>query len=339
MYEIAPRSFLSGLFVLVVLFLSGCNGSDRDRHEDVVSTRYIHKYGYDVSEKEWKHAEYPGRVVTKLRDGITVTASYEEGVLHGTVTRTYPHSHTLESSIVYERGVPVRKTLYTPRGIPDREEIFYSSDHKKVTRWYGSGTPLSTEEWRGDRLVSGEYYDTCNESEAHVAQGFGVRIVRNAHEQREMRETIEEGRPVLREIYYPHGVPRAVIPLQGGVVHGEKKVFAPSGEPVAYETYRCDVLHGPATYFRNGCKYLEISYEEGRKHGTERHFVDGVTLVEETEWRDGHKHGPSVLYFDDMSRVRYYYNNLAVSKEKYRELLRQEETIATMNNRAKGVDG
>ena len=78
---------------------------------------------------------------------------------------------------------------------------------------------------------------------------------------------------------------------------------------------------------------MELNYRDGRKHGIERHFVDGETVVEETEWMDGHKHGPSIVFFDGMSRTRYYYNNQAVSKERYRELSNMEENIAIMNDR------
>ena len=152
------------------------------------------------------------------------------------------------------------------------------------------------------------------------------------------KETIESGYPVLRETFHHHGIPHTVVPLSGGKINGEKRVFAPSGEPISSETYLQNVLHGAATYFQNGCRYLEVAYRSGVRHGTERHFVDGETIVEETQWYDGHKHGPSIVYFDGMSKTRWYYNNNPVTKERYRELLEQEENIAIMNDRAKRLD-
>jgi len=327
------------LFVpLLALFAVGCHNSNQGKNEQVVSERYIHKYGYDVSKEEWETATYPGQVITTLRNGITVTASYEDGMLHGATTYTYPHSHTTESLNIYERGNLVKKTSYNIRGIPFKEEVFLSPSHAKITRWYTSGTPLSVEEYHNTELLEGEYYNKNNEVMQRVAKGTGIRITRDQHEQVIAKETIESGYPVKRETFHSHGIPHTVVPLSGGKIHGEKKVFAPSGEPISSENYRHNVLHGPATYFQNGYRYLEVSYRNGFKHGIERHFVDGETIVEETEWYDGQKHGPSIVYFDGMSKTRFYYNNTPVTKERYRELLEQEENIAIMNDRAKRLD-
>jgi antitoxin component YwqK of YwqJK toxin-antitoxin module len=323
---------------LLSLCVIGCHHSDQSQDEHVVSKRYIHKYGYDVSEKEWKTASYPGQVITTLRNGITVTASYEDGLLHGPTTHTHPHSHTTESLSIYQRGNLVKKTSYNVRGIPFKEEAFFSPSHTKITRWYASGTPLSVEEYHRTELLEGEYYNKHNEVIERVSKGTGMRIVRDQHEQVIAKETIDHGFPALRETFHPHGIPHTIVPLLGGQVHGEKKVFAPSGEPISLENYSHNLLHGQATYFQNGCRYLEMTYQNGVKHGIERHFIDGETVVEETEWHEGQKHGPSIVYFDSMSKTQFYYNNMPVSKERYRELIEQEENIAIMNDRAKQLD-
>ncbi len=316
------------------LLMFGCQNSNKDQNENVVSKRYIHKYGYDVSKEEWESTGYPGQVITTLRNGVTVTSSYEDGRLHGPTTYTYPHSNTHESLNIYERGNLVKKTSYDIRGIPQKEEVFLSPSHVKLTKWFQSGTPMSVEEYHNEELLEGEYYNKRNEAEHRVIKGSGTRITRDEHENIVLREKVEGGFSVLRETFHPHGIPHTVLPLSGGLIHGEKRVFAPSGEPISVENYEHDVLHGPATYYQNGCRYLEINYNHGQKDGTERHFVDGETVVEETEWIDGQKHGPSIVFFDGMSRTRYYYNDQLVSKEKYRELSEIEENIAIMNDRA-----
>ena len=76
----------------------------------------------------------------------------------------------------------------------------------------------------------------------------------------------------------------------------------------------------------------------GLKDGVERHFIDGQTVVEETEWTEGQKHGPSVVFFDGMSRTRFYYNNRPVTKERYRELCEQAENIARSEERRVGKE-
>ncbi|MBI3211668.1 MAG: hypothetical protein HYZ47_03160 [Simkania negevensis] len=322
---------------LLSLILFGCQNSKPKQDEEIVSKRYIHKYGYDVSREEWEGAGYPGQVLTTLRNGITVVASYEDGLLHGETTHTYPHSQTIESKNTYERGHLVKKVTYDIRGIPYKEEVFLSPSHLKTTRWYKNGTPMSMEETHNQELISAEYYNTNNEIEFRVASGSGTRVIRDEHEQIVAKELIKHGYPSLRESFHPHGVPQAVTPLANGKIEGERKVYAPSGEPISIENYHNNVLEGLATYFQNGCRYLEVNYRNGLKDGKERHYVDGETIVEETEWMDGQKHGPSIIYFDGMSKTRWYYNNALVSKEKYRELCEQEENIAIMNDRAKSA--
>lgn len=326
------------VIALSALTLIGCQNSSSDQNEEVVSKRYIHKYGYDVSKEEWESTGYPGQVITTLRNGVTVTSNYEDGTLHGPTTYTFPHSHTIESLNHYERGNLVKKTTYDLRSIPQKEEVFLSPSHVKVTKWYQKGTPMSIEEYHNQELLNGEYYSERNETEHRVTKGSGVRITRDQHEQMVAKETLEGGYPSLRETFHPHGIPHTVIPLLGGQVHGEKKVFAPSGEPISVESYHHNVLDGISTYFQNGCRYLEIEYRNGQKDGVERHFIDGETVVEETQWMDGQKHGPSVVFFDGMSRTRFYYNDQAVSKERYRELCEIEENIAIMNERASQKD-
>lgn len=328
------KRFSPLLIALSGLFIFGCQNSSKDQNENVVSKRYIHKYGYDVSKEEWDATGYPGQVVTTLRNGVTVTASYEDGILSGPTTYTFPHSHTTESLNIFERGNLVKKITYDIRGIPQKEQVFLSPSHLKTTKWYQKGTPLSIEECHNSELLEGEYYNEKNETMHRVSKGAETRITRDQHENVVAKETIENGFSVLRETFHPHGMPHVIAPLSGSKIHGEKKVFAPTGEPISIESYKLDVLHGPATYYQNGCRYLEINYRDGQKDGKERHFVDGETVVEETEWMDGQKHGPSIVFFDGMSRTRYYYNNQAVSKEKYRELCDIEENIAIMNDRA-----
>jgi len=83
----------SSLFLIPLcnVLLIKCQTSNKDKNDNVVSQRYIHKYGYDVSKEEWESTGYPGQVVTTLRNGVTLTSSYENGVLHGPTTYTFPH--------------------------------------------------------------------------------------------------------------------------------------------------------------------------------------------------------------------------------------------------------
>ena len=313
----------------------GCHKSDQNNNGEIVSKRYVHKYGYDVSKQDWDLAEFPGQVITTLRNGTTLTASYEDGVLHGKTTSTYPHSQTIESLLTYEKGQLVQKTSYNIRGVPEKEETYLSPTHLRETKWYSTGVPLSVEEYHLTELLTGEYYSKNNEILCKVTKGSGERLTRDRHEKVTTKEIIENGYAIKKETFHPHGIPHTITSLSGGKMYGERKVFAPTGEPLSIEFFKNNLLEGLATYFQNGCKFLEINYQEGEKHGPERHFIDGELLVEQTEWLDNQKHGPSTVFFDGMSKTQWYFNHIKVSKEKYRELCLQTENIAIMSERAR----
>ena len=321
------------LFVsILVLGLVGC-GKDRANNQ-VVSERYIHKYGYDVPKEEWNDNNYPGQVITALRNGVTITSHYEDGRLHGTTTYTFPHSTTLESAHLYDRGQLIKKTSYNLHGAPVAEEVHLGDAHKKFTTWSASGTPLRIEEYEFGKLLEGEYFTINNRVESRVEKGEGVRTSRNEKGQLLYRDTIENGEMVLRTEYYAAGTPKAITPYAGGFVHGVRKTYAAGGEPLSIEEWNKGVKHGTFAYFQNGAKYIESQFFDGKKEGIERHFVDGDTLVEESEWHGDRRHGPSMIYLDGYNKIEWYYDNMRVSKEKYDELCDQEKHIAKLSERS-----
>ncbi|GAB4186210.1 MAG: toxin-antitoxin system YwqK family antitoxin [Simkaniaceae bacterium] len=323
-------------YLVLVAFLgliTGCRNTSRS-NEQVITQRFIHKYGYDVSKEEWENERYPGQVITTLRNGVTMTASYEEGILHGLTTYTYPYSHTIQSQYLYERGNLIKKTSFDIRGVPTQEELFLSPVYVKVTKWYAKGTPRSVEEYENGALVEGEYFSLSNETEAKVQNGFGERIERDEYGKLLCKENYENSAKILVTTYYPNGTPHMQIPYLNGKIHGERKVFAQTGEPLQIENFHNGILDGLSTYFQNGTKYLEISFVDGKRHGMERHFIDGETLVEETKWEHDFKHGPSIVYSDGFSRTQWFFNGYKVSKSKYDALTEQEKTMAAMTERA-----
>ncbi len=319
------------ILVVTAVSLVGCK-CDSDCNGQVLSERYIHKYGYDVAKGDWEENSYPGQVITTLKNGVTVNSNYEDGRLHGTCTYTYPHSQTLESAHLYDRGHLIKKTTYSLYGSPTREEIYLSPARTKITTWYASGTPLRIEEYEQGTILEGEYFNENNKVESRVTAGEGVRTVRNAAAQLVARETIEGGQIALRTEYYETGTPYAVTPFRNGKVHGTKKQYAPGGEPMAREDWLDGVPHGVFVYFQNGAKYVETPYVRGYKNGIERTFTDGEQLTQETEWIDGKRHGPTIAYLDGYNKVEWYYDNVRVTKDKYNELCEQERHIAKLNH-------
>lgn len=320
---------------LLLVGLCGCHCSKKPKKTDVVSQRYIHKYGYDVSKDEWGANHYPGQIVTTLKNGITIASTYEDGVLHGPTSYTYPHSQTLESLQVFERGNLLKKTTFDIKGIPQKEELFLAPGHIKTKYWYNTGTPMCVEERLENALIEGDYFTLQNELESKIENSVGIKTVRSEDGALLAKETIKDGVVVAIETFHSNGTPHIISSLKNGLLHGEKKVFGPTGDPIIEENYYFGMLNGLCSYYQNGYRYLESPYKDGKKEGIERQYIDGETLVEETEYHDNFKHGPSTFYTDGVSKTEWYYNDEYISKAKFEELSEREKMISIMNSRAK----
>ncbi|NBO24586.1 MAG: toxin-antitoxin system YwqK family antitoxin [Chlamydiae bacterium] len=324
------------------LLFCGCDHTSSEQsspHNEIVTQRFIHRYGYDVSKDEWESKDYPGQVITTYRNGVTMTCNYEDGLMHGQKTITYPHSQTLEVKEVFARGTLTKKTSFDIRGIPIKEEHFLGQDHIRVLYWFSNGTPRASEEYLNDQLTSAEYYTLSNETEAKIENGSGIRVLRNAKGQILSKEFVTNFELTNKETFHLNGTPEMTVHYKNGLLDGEKLLHAETGEPISREFFKEGVLHGAATYFQNGYKFLEVPYTQGMKEGIERHYIDGNVISEETEWHQNRKHGPTLIYFDGMIKTHWYYNNERVSKSKYDELLQREDEIAILNERAKNSKG
>jgi antitoxin component YwqK of YwqJK toxin-antitoxin module len=325
----APMKSKYGLATLFVgLACAGCGPSGKD--PNVVLSRYVHRYGYDVSREEWETQQHPGQVLTTLRNGQTISTSYEEGVLHGTKTQTFPHSQTIQVSEKYHKGSLVKRVTYSIRGVPQKEEVFKSPTEVLVTTWYPSGTPKTKEEFKDDVLLNGQYFNLANDIDSRVENGTGERTQRNQSGDLLSKEVFSNYTVTYLESYYPNNCPHTTTSYENGLIHGEKKVFAMSGEPLSVENYLRGEKHGPATYYQNGYKYLEVNYDRNLKDGLERHFVDGDIVIEETEYKNGLKHGSSIVFCDGSARTTWYFEDAKVPKPKYEELTLRSQAIMSM---------
>lgn len=314
------------LLGLGFLALCGCNNNNDN--DNVVSQRYIHKYGYAVSQEEWESKKYPGQVITNLSNGVTVTATYENGIKHGPTTHTYPHSQTVEYYCLYNQGNKVKEISYDPNGVPMEEWIQLSPTRYSITMWYNQGSPMMVEEFVGEELLDGQYYTTANELESRVEKGIGTRVRRNREGTLLAKETMEAGYAIKKETFYPNGAPESIAYYFHEALNGEKRTFAHTGEPLSIEEWVSGQLHGKATYFKNGNRYVEISYMNGQKNGIERHFIDGDIVSQEIVWENDLKHGISVFYADGKPELQWFYAGEAVSKRKFDELNKIDELIS-----------
>lgn len=294
----------------------------------VISTRYVHKYGYTVSKEDWEKHRYPGHVITTLRDGVTITATYENGQLNGPTTHTYPNSQTVHHYFLYNQGSLVKELTYDIIGMPTQERLQLSPQRYSLTSWYQDGTPKSIENFANEELIEGEYLTQLNEIESRVEHGTGQRISRNPQGILLAKDQIENGFVTKRETFYASGMPESYATFVNNKLSGEKKVFAETGEPVVLEEWVHGKLHGKATYFAGGVKQSEIYYLNGMKNGPEIHFVDGEKVAQEILWSRDKRQGPTKYYIDGaLAQTEWYYNGEQVSKRKYDESHQLDQLI------------
>jgi antitoxin component YwqK of YwqJK toxin-antitoxin module len=318
------------LFPAIALVLISCNDSN---NKQVISQRYVHKYGYDVSRDEWSAESYPGHVLTTLRDGKTITEPYEDGLIHGARTETYPHSQTIQTLEQYEKGNLSKRISFNVRGVPQKEELFRGENHVIITTWYPNGTPKSSEEFTDNILINAQYLNTSNETDSRIENGTGERTIRNQSGDVLSKEVFNNYLLTYIETYYPNNTPHTTTSFENNLLHGEKKEFAMTGEPICVEHYYKGLKHGLSTYYQNGYKYSEVPYAHGHKNGIERHYIDGELICEETEFHDGIKQGSSVLYCDGSAKTTWYFENQIVSRSKYEQLMDRHELIMGMQQK------
>ena len=311
------------------LLLGGCFSSDSNH--TVVSQKYIHKYGFDVSEKEWQDREQDGQIVSMLSNGVKITRSYENGLLHGTTLQTFPHSQVIEKLFVYDMGTLLKEMLYDPNGIPISEEVYEFEDRKILTLWDEKGAPISIEEYDGELLVDGKFYTPTHELEGRIENGFGERYKRDRSGNLLSRESIEDGIIAARTNFHPNGQIHSISQYHDYQLHGEQKKFTATGKPLMDLSWNHGILDGTKIVYRNGQKIAEIPYVNGQRHGTEKHFDDIQNLVAEIEWKNDKKHGESRYFTDERVEKEWFFKGGSVTEKKFETLSNREQFIADLN--------
>ena len=319
------KKFLFSLPLAVGLILAGCGDGQNNQ---VISKRYIHKYGYAVSQSEWDVNNYPGQVITSMRNGVTVTATYENGLLHGPCTHTHPHSQTVQNYYLYSFGDLKKEISYDSLGMPIQEKAQLSPHRFCVTKWYGDGSPMSTEDYAGDELLDAQYFTLNNEVESTVERGIGMRIRRDHHGVLLSKDYFDAGYLTKRDSFYPNGNSESTIHFAMNKKQGERFVYSENGNPLAMEEWVEDQLHGKSTYFNNGKKQVEVFFVNGARNGIETHFIDGDQVEQEIHWIFDRRHGPTKFYVgDNIAKTEWYYDGKLVSKKRFDELDHMDQMI------------
>ncbi|MFY7842534.1 MAG: toxin-antitoxin system YwqK family antitoxin [Rhabdochlamydiaceae bacterium] len=322
-------AFMSSL----LLVTTSCSKKQRDQ-DNIVSQKYFHKYGENVSQKEWFSEHLNGHIVTSYKNGVTVSSEYDNGVLHGITKKSHPHSQVPEKIQLFDNGELIKDTTFDSRGTAIKEISHLSANKQKVFLWYGSGVPQSEEIHENGKLIEGHYFSPKNEKESSVENGQGVRLEKNRDGLLLAKEYFSEGMITMKETFHPNGFPSDITLYQNGLIHGEKRSFNEKGEPLCVQEYMNGSLNGKTTYFKDGIRSQEIFYLHGKKNGLETHYLDGEHPSQEISWLNDKKHGASTFYANGDVSTSWFYEGEPVSAKRFKELNRIDQKLNEVNSQS-----
>lgn len=324
------RTFLA--FPILGFLITSCMQSN----DSIVSQRYIHKYGFEVTQDDWKAREKEGQIVSVLKNGITVTQSYENGQLHGKSSFTFPYSSIVQKVKVYDYGTLLKEITHDESGIPQREDVYEFDNRHIITLWDKNGVPMSIEEYDNDQLIEGSYYNPKNELEATIEGGKGERVRRDRNGLLLARETFDDGMLTHRITYYGNGEVHTRASFQNYLLNGSLVKYTEQGNLYLQEDWKEGILDGiKVTYRQNGQKIAEIPYESGKKQGIERRYDSDGQLASEVSWNQDIKHGCETNYVNGNAKNYWYFQGKKVTHDRFQTLEDREvalNSIYQMNN-------
>lgn len=296
--------FFSCLILLTAL--ASCQFS-RDQNDEVVCET-VHRYGVPLEPEDWSERGQNGQVVSMRKDDVTVTRSYENGVLHGECTYSFPHRDIVQTKEVYHRGALMEEVEHYPSGLPFKQIAHQSPQRQTTMVWYETGLPQAREEHANGSLIQGEYYNTNHQVESRVDEANGVSTRRNGQGQLVSVDTIENGQMVMSTTYHPDGTPASITPYVNGAVEGVRRTYLPGGVPSTIEQWSRNAQHGTTTLYEEGEKRADIPYVNGIKQGIEKRYRNGGEVIaQEINWVKGEQHGPSYTYIGNTKQTDWYF--------------------------------
>jgi len=312
-------------FLAILLTFLSCQNDDRS---NVVSQQYVHKYGFDMSKNEWQSRSKEGSVISVLDSGITVTNTYNNGVLHGESSYTFPNSSIIDKIYTYDNGTLIKETLHDKDGIPYKEATNEPDNKKVITLWDRTGVPISIEEYENNKLINAKYFKPNNELEASIENQSGIRMKRDREGELLYKDIVKNGKLKHRSTYHPNGQIKAKVGYKNYNLHGEQFNYSDKGDVILTMTWNKGQLNGMKTTYKNNNKMSEIPFSNGLKHGIERHFAQDGRLEAEIHWDNDKKHGSERIYHKYDTHINWFYKGKAVSLKKFEEFSFREKLIA-----------
>ncbi|MEL7431604.1 MAG: hypothetical protein AAGI90_03630 [Chlamydiota bacterium] len=315
---------------LFPLILASCTQSHLN--DQVVSQKYIHKYGFELDKEEWAQRDQDGRIEQYLDSGIKVVKSYREGYLHGITSYTYPYSATVEKTLVYDEGELVKETIHDRKGMPIQQKNYLSEEEKMITYWSELGSPLRVETYQQGLLNEGLYYNAANELEGKVENGTGVRYKRMRDGTLIGMDDIQEGALVKRISYHPNGKEHIISYFQDYLLQGKQEIYTPEGNLYMVNEWDDGLLHGKKLAYRDGRLIIATNYRYGKKEGIETRFDAYGKLLSEVAYQDDERHGLS-QYYGARNKVKeeWFYRGKPTTTERFDILTSKDLLIANID--------
>jgi antitoxin component YwqK of YwqJK toxin-antitoxin module len=308
-------------FVILILLSCALAGCRNTAHQNViVKETYIHKYGVPVTKEDWEQQGKEGQTICLRSDGVSITTSFKNGIVHGPTTYSFPNLSTIQTVETYSEGELIAKKENFPSGVPMKEEVYEENALVNTTYWYEDGTPQAHENYLDSFLMTGEYRTPLNDIESRVQDGYGIRIWRSNEGELLAKDTIDNGQMVEKITYYANGDPATITSYENGQSHGIRLTFLQGGLPNTVEQWIHGIQEGMTVVYLNGEKIAEVPFLHGRKNGIENRYRDGSSLVEEITWLEDLQHGERKLYFDGEVKSEWYHLGEMVSRTTFERL-------------------
>ena len=309
---------------LMLFALASCDKTNDDN--SVVSQKFVHKYGFEISQKEWQNRNSEGQILSTLQDGRVLSQSFTEGKLQGITTYTYPDSLIVEKALYYDEGTLQKIVLHDNGGIPFYEEVYDYDNQKTITIWNEKGVPIRKEEYRKSLLQFGEYFNPQNELESKIDEGNGFRICRDRKGTVVSKDLFQDGKLLTRTTFFENGNIQGETSYNNYSLHGEQKKYAINGNLVLQQNFKNGELDGVKLSFRNNQKILEIPFNNGKKHGIEKHYDNEGSLTAEIHWENNKRHGSQREFSDENTHITWFFRGKKVSPDRF-ELMEFEERL------------
>jgi len=308
------------LLAVAILALS-TTGCRNHRNYNIVQENYIHKYGVPVSKDDWAKEGQNGKVVQQDSQGVTITSSYQAGILHGDTTYSFANTSTIQKRETYENGQLTKVCTHYTSGVPYYQECFENQTKAEVTSWYEDGTPTYLESYSNGYLIKGEYRTPENEVESRIQDGHGTRICRSMEGQKVAKESFQNGSKIERIDFYANGEPKSVTPFANNLPHGTRLTFLMGGVPNSIEQWVHGLQEGDTVLYQNGARVAKIPYLRGKKEGVAHYYRDNGELAEKISWHEGQMHGPRILFIGETPvRTEWYLGDKAVSRANFERM-------------------